>query len=82
MSLRLRLTLLYSLLLGGALLIFGALVYGLVRVALLQQVDNQLAQSAEQVIARLRIGQNRNFDTRSIIDFSTCGKSLLAGLGG
>lgn len=69
MSLRLRLTLLYSSLLGGALLIFGALVYGLVRVALLQQVDNQLAQSAEQVIARLRIGQNRNFDTRSMIDF-------------
>lgn len=69
MSLRLRLTLLYSSLLGGALLIFGILVYGLVRVALLQQVDNQLAQSAEQVIARLRIGQNRNFDTRSIIDF-------------
>ncbi len=69
MSLRFRLTLLYSSLLGGALLIFGALVYGLVRVALLQQVDDQLTQAAEQVIPLLRVGENGRFDTRSIIGF-------------
>ena len=35
MSLRLRLTLLYATLMGGTLLLFGALVYGLVSLILL-----------------------------------------------
>ncbi len=43
MSLRLRLTLLYSTFMGGILLIFGAAVYILVNVILLNQVDTMLA---------------------------------------
>lgn len=43
MSLRLRLTLLYSTFMGGILLIFGATVYILVNVILLNQVDTMLA---------------------------------------
>jgi signal transduction histidine kinase len=43
MSLRLRLTLLYSTFMGGILLIFGAAVYLLVNVILLNQVDTMLA---------------------------------------
>ncbi len=43
MSLRLRLTLLYSTFMGGILLIFGAAVYILVNVILLNQVDSLLA---------------------------------------
>jgi len=43
MALRLRLTLLYSTFMGGILLIFGATVYILVNVILLNQVDNMLA---------------------------------------
>jgi two-component system OmpR family sensor kinase len=43
MSLRLRLTLLYSTFIGGILLIFGAAVYILVNVILLNQVDTMLA---------------------------------------
>jgi len=43
MSLRLRFTLLYSTFMGGILLIFGAAVYILVNVILLNQVDTTLA---------------------------------------
>jgi two-component system OmpR family sensor kinase len=43
MSLRLRLTLLYSTFMGGILLIFGAAVFILVNIILLNQVDTMLA---------------------------------------
>lgn len=50
MSLRLRLTLLYSTLVGGILLIFGSAVYILISIILLNQVDNTLAATAQQII--------------------------------
>ncbi|NWF63195.1 MAG: HAMP domain-containing histidine kinase [Chloroflexi bacterium] len=50
MSLRLRLTLLYSTFMGGILLIFGATVYILVNVILLNQVDNMLAGVAREIV--------------------------------
>ncbi len=50
MSLRLRLTLLYSTFMGGILLIFGAAVYLLVNVILLNQVDNMLAGVARDIV--------------------------------
>ncbi len=65
MSLRLRLTLLYTTLLGGVLLIFGALVYGLVSVILLDQTDTMLSQSAERLVAQLRINASGQFDSRT-----------------
>ncbi|MBP6176914.1 MAG: HAMP domain-containing protein [Anaerolineales bacterium] len=43
MSLRLRFTWLYSTIMGGILLIFGAVVYFLVNIILLNQVDSMLA---------------------------------------
>ena len=52
MSLRLRLTLLYTTLLGGTLLLFGALVYGLVSLVLVGQVDNTLTQQADSADGR------------------------------
>jgi two-component system, OmpR family, sensor kinase len=69
MSLRLRLTLLYTTLLGGVLLIFGALVYGLVSVTLLDQVDSTLTQATNQLIARLRVNSFNQFDPRSVANF-------------
>jgi two-component system OmpR family sensor kinase len=69
MSLRLRLTLLYTTLLGGVLLIFGALVYGLVSVVLLDQIDNTLTQAANQLIDRLRVNSDNLFDPRSVANF-------------
>ncbi|MBC7876845.1 MAG: HAMP domain-containing protein [Anaerolineales bacterium] len=49
MSLRLRLTLLYSTFMGGILLIFGATIYILVNVILLNQVDTMLADVVRDI---------------------------------
>ncbi len=51
MSLTQRLTLLYSLLLGAILLIFGGVVFWLVNTVLLSQVDDRLEAAAEEFIA-------------------------------
>ncbi len=50
MSLRTRLTLLYTALVGGILLLFGFMVNELVSVILINQIDNILAQTANQLI--------------------------------
>ena len=50
MSLRLRLTLLYTTFMGGILLIFGAAVYILVNVILLNQVDTMLESVANDIM--------------------------------
>lgn len=55
MSLRLRLTLLYSSLMGGILLIFGAAVYLLVNIILLNQVDAMLAGVVDDITAVTRV---------------------------
>ena len=55
MSLRLRLTLLYSTLVGGILLIFGTAVYILTSIILLNQVDNTLAANVQDIINVTRI---------------------------
>jgi two-component system OmpR family sensor kinase len=49
MSLRLRLTLLYTTFMGGILLIFGAAAYILVNVILLNQVDSMLASVVHDI---------------------------------
>lgn len=69
MSLRLRLTLLYSSVLGGVLMIAGTLVYALVSVFLLNQVNNTLNRSAEEIISNLRINASNQFDSRSILKY-------------
>jgi two-component system, OmpR family, sensor kinase len=73
MSLRVRLTLQYTTLVGGVLLIFGALVYGLVNLSLLIQVDNELAQSSYQIIDRLRVNASSEYDVRSLSNFQFSG---------
>lgn len=50
MSLRLRLTLLYSTLIGGILLVFGSAVYILISITLLDEVDNTLATTVQDII--------------------------------
>ncbi len=55
MSLRARLTLLYSSLLGGILLLFGALIYLLVGAFLLDQVDHTLAQTVNNILENSRV---------------------------
>jgi two-component system OmpR family sensor kinase len=57
MSLRARLTLLYSMLLGGTLLVFGTLVYVLVNILLIYQVDWTLAQTVLEIAHETRVNQ-------------------------
>jgi heavy metal sensor kinase len=71
MSLRLRLTVIFLTLLGGAIILFGILVYGLVSLVLLQQIDTTLVSSANQLVERLRITPLDQFDPRPIANFET-----------
>jgi heavy metal sensor kinase len=69
MSLRLRLTLLYTTLLGGVLLLFGSLVYGLVNVILFDQVDTSLTQSANELVNQLQVNASNQFDLRPLLNY-------------
>lgn len=66
MSLRLRLTLLYSSLLGVILLIFGTLVYSLVSFNLTRQVDQSLQAASRELISNLRVDPDGNFELTSL----------------
>ena len=57
MSLRFRLTILYSARTGGILLIFGILLYSLVNILLVAQVDSTLVQTAKDLMLEWRVGQ-------------------------
>lgn len=78
MPLRLRLTLLYTSLLGGTLLLFGALVYGLVSVVLIGQIDATLSQQAETLTGGvLRVNAANQFDTRALSEYQPTDSNLL-----
>jgi two-component system, OmpR family, sensor kinase len=62
MSLRARLTILYSMLLGGVLLLFGVLVYVLASTVLLVQVDRILIQTTKDIIKTARVGPQEGTD--------------------
>ncbi len=66
MSLRLRLTLLYTSLLVGVLLIFGVVVYSLVSVILINQVDEVLIQTEKDVLAVTHINAMGELDVSSL----------------
>ena len=53
--LRARLTLLYSTLLGGVILLFGMAVYTLVNVTLIDQIDDLLSNTAEEILEVARV---------------------------
>jgi signal transduction histidine kinase len=55
MSLRLRLTILYSALTGGILLLFGMLIFLLFNVLLINQVDTILLDTARDALTRIRV---------------------------
>ncbi|MEW5872700.1 MAG: HAMP domain-containing sensor histidine kinase [Chloroflexota bacterium] len=56
MSLRARLALLYTSIVGGILFLFGMAVYVSVSITLINQVDTTLALAANQVISKARVG--------------------------
>jgi signal transduction histidine kinase len=58
MSLRLRLTILYSALTGGILLVFGVLIFFLVNVLLVTQIDDSLVQAQTDLLEDWRVGSH------------------------
>jgi two-component system OmpR family sensor kinase len=77
MPLRLRLTLLYTTLLGGTLLLFGSLVYGLVSLVLVDQVDSTLAQQAESILNVLRVNSSGQYELRMLDEFQPGDSNLV-----
>ena len=69
MSLRLRLTLVYTTLIVGVLLTFGGLVYWMVNIMLTDQIDTSLTDNAAEIISLLHVNENNQFDVRSIAAF-------------
>jgi two-component system, OmpR family, sensor kinase len=78
MSLRLRLTLLYTTLLGGTLLVFGALVYGLVSLVLVGQLDNTLSQQVDILTSGLlRVNALNQYDPRVLTEYQPADSNLI-----
>jgi two-component system, OmpR family, sensor kinase len=77
MTLRLRLTLLYASLLGGTLFLFGALVYSLINVVLLNQIDNLLLNQARAVAAVLKVNSFGQFDRVALDGFEPSDSNLV-----
>jgi heavy metal sensor kinase len=78
MSLRLRLTLVYSSLLGGTLLVFGALVYGLVSLILVSQLDTILTQQAAVLTSGLlKVNAGNQFDPRVLTEYQPTDSNLI-----
>ena len=71
MSLRVRLTLLYTLTLTAVLLLFGALVYGLVSTTMIGQIDRQLQSISGQFIQNLRVDEQGRFDPAKLNEFKS-----------
>ncbi len=70
MSLQSRLTLLFSALIGAVLLIFGILVYGLVNVILLDQIDQRLTGTSDRIISSLSVAPNNTLVARSLAEIN------------
>ena len=62
MSLRARLTLLYTILVGGTLMIFGLAIYQLVSLTITEQIDQILERTASNIISAIRVNAVGNLD--------------------
>ena len=60
MSLRIRLTLLYTALMGGIILLFGVVSFQLISVTLIDQVDTLLENTSNELIKNIRLDNNGN----------------------
>jgi len=65
MSLRARLTLLYTILVGGTLLIFGLAIYQWVSLTITEQIDQILERTASNIISAIRVNTVGDLDVAS-----------------
>lgn len=77
MSLRSRLALLFTLVLGGTLFIFGSLVYGLVSIVLTEQIDSLLTREASRLVEGLGVNTMGQFDRRWLETFEPAEGTLV-----
>jgi two-component system OmpR family sensor kinase len=66
MSLRTRLTLLYSFIVGGILFLFGVAIYSSISLTVTRQLDDLLRRSAETAYSNTRIDSNGQLTTASL----------------
>ena len=62
MSLRARLTLLYTILVGGTLMIFGLAIYQLVSLTITDQIDHILERTASNIISAIKVNAVGDLD--------------------
>ncbi len=62
MSLRVRLTLLYTILVGGTLMIFGLAIYHWVSLTVTEQIDRILEQTSSEIISAIRLNAVGDLD--------------------
>ncbi|MGD0708449.1 MAG: ATP-binding protein [Anaerolineaceae bacterium] len=70
MSLRQRLTFLYTSLLGGVLILFAVLVYGLVSIFLIDQIDHNLVETSNELVSSLHLNTSDQYVLDSLQQFS------------
>jgi len=64
-------------LLGSVLLLFGGLVYGLVSLIMVDNLDQSLQQASDEIIGQLKINAGGQFDPRSISSFEPTANLLI-----
>ncbi|MEW6649651.1 MAG: ATP-binding protein [Chloroflexota bacterium] len=69
MSLRLRLALTYTTLIGVVLLLFGLLIFTIIDRVLIDQIDSRLNQAATQIITRLKVSPANQFNVRQLVGY-------------
>jgi two-component system, OmpR family, sensor kinase len=65
MSLRARLSFLYTSIVGGILLLFGVAIYSAIRVSLLTQIDNTLKTTASDIISNVFVDEKGELEVTS-----------------
>jgi heavy metal sensor kinase len=70
MSLRLRLTFLYTSLLGGVLILFAVLVYGVVSIFLIDQIDHNLVDASNELVSNLHLNTSDQYVLDSVQQFA------------
>lgn len=71
MSLQSRLTTIFSLLIGAVLFVFGVMIYALVNLILVDQIDQRLTISAERIISQITVSPNNSINLRALAEVST-----------
>lgn len=68
---------LYTILLGSILLLFGGLVYGLVSMIMINNIDQSLQQTSNDLISLLKVNGGEQFDPRSISNYEPSANLLI-----